>query len=281
MRYSELHSQAPLNTFIECFWSLESDNDIVSPQPERILPDGCVELILNFGSPFTQHNDDVQQSVQPQNFIVGQMTQPILISPTGLVELIGIRFHPGGTVPFFRLPMHELTNRVVELGSVARALEAKLKAATEGCHRLADKIADLEHLLMNLLLESKTDFRLLRIASKIVERAGSLSIDDLADGSGLSNRQLERRFLNDVGLGPKLLSRILRFQQVFRAVEANRMSWPEVAIDCGYYDQAHLIKDFRQFANQTPSILFAQQSRLSESFTRKNRVSNFSNTRLG
>ena len=206
------------------------------------------------------------------------MTQPILISPTGQVQLIGIRFHPGGTAPFFRLPMHELTNQVVELGSVARTLESKLGAPTTGIRALADKVLALEKILTKLLYESKTDFRILRIASKIVERAGMISIDDLADESRLSSRQLERRFLNDVGLGPKLLSRILRFQQVFRAVDADLTSWPTVALDCGYYDQAHLIKDFRQFAQQTPAVLFSESSTFTESFTRKRRVSGFSNT---
>ena len=278
MRYTEFHPLNPLNCFVECFWTLDGGGQSGPSQPERILPDGCVELILNFASPFAQHNDG-SQAVQPRNFIVGQMTQPILISPTGQVQLIGIRFHPAGTAPFFHLPMHELTNQVVELGSFARTLETKLATATTGIHALADKVLALEKVLTKLLYESKTDFRLLRIAAKIVERAGMISIDDLADEAGLSSRQLERRFLSGVGLGPKLLSRILRFQQVFRAVDANESSWPTVALDCGYYDQAHLIKDFRQFAQQTPAVLFSESSTFTESFTRKRRMSGFSNTR--
>ena len=278
MRYSETHPLPPLNRIVECFWALESDRELFEAPPERILPDGCVELILNFASPFAQHNNGAE-AIQPRNFIVGQMTKPILISPTGQIQLIGIRFHPGGTAPFFHLPMHELTNQVVELGSFARTLETKLAAATAGLQALADKVLALEKVLTKLLYESQTDFRLLRIAMKIVERAGMISIDRLADESGLSSRQLERRFLNEVGLGPKLLARILRFQQVFRAMDANEASWPTVALDCGYYDQAHLIKDFRQFAQQTPAVLFSESSTFTESFTRKRRMSGFSNTR--
>ena len=84
----------------------------------------------------------------------------------------------------------------------------------------------------------------------------------------------------DIGVGPKLLSRILRFQQVFRAVERVDPEWASIAVDCGYYDQAHLIRDFNQFAGQTPAVLFSQQSALTESFTRKSRTSHFSNTAL-
>lgn len=127
LKYSEFHPHHPLNQFIDCFWALESDSAGVRSQIERILPDGCVELILNFASPFAQHNGDTQ-TVQPRNFVVGQMTGPILIAPTGSVQLIGIRFHPGGTVPFLSLPMDELKDQVVELAAFDGKLENQLLA---------------------------------------------------------------------------------------------------------------------------------------------------------
>ncbi len=104
MRYREFYPQHPLSRFVECFWTLEAEATSDPGQPERILPDGCTELILNFGAKFSQH-EGANRSIQPKHFLVGQMTGPILISPTGAVELIGIRFHPGGTFPFFRVPM--------------------------------------------------------------------------------------------------------------------------------------------------------------------------------
>ena len=207
------------------------------------------------------------------------MTRPISISPTGPVQLIGIRFHPGGATPFFRLPMNELTNQVVELGSFARTLEAKLLSEAVHLPELKDKVAGLQKVLLGILRDTKSDFGLLRIAARIMESSGMVPVDDLANEAGLSSRQLERRFLSEVGIGPKLLSRILRFQQVFRAVDANEPAWPTVAVDCGYYDQAHLIKDFRQFAHETPAVLFAEYNAFTESFTRKRRMSGFSNTR--
>ena len=277
MRYSEFHPRPPLNQFVECLWTLERDTVIEEPQAEKILPDGCVELILNFASPFAQHAGNTK-TVQPRNLVVGQMTGPILIGPTGPVQLIGIRFHPGGTVPFFRVPVDQLTDQVVELAAFARNLEMQLLAASSDLPNLHDKVCGLQKALTNLLQENQPDLRLLRIAAKLVRHSGMISVDELAYESGMSNRQLERRFLAEIGLGPKLLSRILRFQQVFRAVDANETCWPTVALDCGYYDQAHLIRDFRQFAHQTPSILFANQSPFTESFTRKHRVSGFSNT---
>ena len=85
MRYREIIPQPPLNKYIECFWTLESSAP--STQPERILPDGCIELILNFGDRFSQHCDHTRK-LQPKNFLVGQMTGPIMISPSGPIRSI-------------------------------------------------------------------------------------------------------------------------------------------------------------------------------------------------
>src|SRR6185295_19668807 len=104
MRYQEYYPSHPLNRFVECFWTLEGNSGPTASEPERVLPDGCAEVILNFGDRFVQHNSNGTHT-QPLQFLVGQITKPMLISPTGNVHLIGIRFHPGGTAPFFRVPM--------------------------------------------------------------------------------------------------------------------------------------------------------------------------------
>ena len=276
MRYSEIKPTLPLRRFVECFWILEGCGSAAAP-PERILPDGCVELILNFGDRFVQHVDGKRQ-VQPRNFVVGQMTGPILISPSGAVELLGIRFQPGGTRPFFSVPAHEFTDTVVDLGSFSSSFERELLATCARRPTLVRKIAAADAYLCGRLGKSEYDSQLIELATKIIEYRGVVSVDQLATSAGVSSRQLERRFQREVGVGPKLLARIVRFQQVFRAVEQCDSEWATVAVECGYYDQAHLIRDFNQFAQQTPAVLFASQTALTESFTRKTRTSDFSNT---
>jgi len=275
MRYSEIKPQCPLNGFVECFWTLESE--LPSTHAERILPDGCVELILNFGPRFSQHADG-RSSLQPRNFLVGQMTGPVFISPTGAVQLLGIRFHPGGTVPFLRVPLYEITDQVVELGALSSKFERELLAAASEADLMSEKIKAVEAFLTGWLAAKVQDSRLRHLAGKIVASGGLMPVDRLAHESGMSSRQMERRFLREIGIGPKMLGRIIRFQQVFRAVERCSSVWAAVALECGYYDQAHLIRDFNQFAQQTPAILFSSQSALTESFTRKTRRSDFYNT---
>jgi len=277
MLYREIQPTRALTRFVECFWTLESDGSTTAAQPERLLPDGCVELILNFGERFREHRANGEEERQPQHLLVGQMTRPILIAPTGSVQLLGIRFHPGGTFPFFRIPMHEFTNRVTDLEALASDFQNDLVRCVDETSSLL-KVAAVEKLLLERLRQCKHDSRLVTLVTKIVQNGGRASVDQLARDAGVSSRQLERRFLLEVGIGPKLLCRILRFQQIFRAVDRDDEGWAAVAADCGYYDQAHLIRDFREFAWQTPALLFENASALTESFTRKHRMSHFSNT---
>jgi AraC-like DNA-binding protein len=281
MRYCEIKPSPPLRRFVECFWTLAGGTleggGSAAAAPERILPDGCVELILNFGDQFVQHLDGKKQT-QPRNFVVGQMTGPILISPSGKVELFGVRFNPGGTRPFLPVPANEFTDSVVDLGSFSSTFERELLRVCEPRRTLAGRIAAADAYLCERLVNTEVPLQLIKLTTSIIDRRGVVSVDQLASSAGVSSRQLERRFLREVGIGPKLLARIVRFQQVFRAVEHCDSAWAEVAVECGYYDQAHLIRDFNQFAQQTPAVLFASQSSLTESFTRKTRTSDFSNT---
>jgi AraC-like DNA-binding protein len=276
MRYQEYYPNPPLNRFVECFWTLEGATGTQIAEPDRVLPDGCAEVILNFGDRFVAHDGHTRHT-QPFQFLVGQITKPMLISPTGQVELIGIRFHPGGTAPFFHVPMEQVTNQAVELKLLSQPIARSIAERVEHLATLPQKIFELERILTHAINMDNCDLALLSLANHIVLSGGVVSVDDLADSAGVSNRQLERRFLREIGVGPKVLCRILRFQQVFRVVESEP-TWATVAVDCGYYDQAHLIRDFRQFADQTPVALFDSQSALTEAFTRKNRTSDFSNT---
>lgn len=280
MRYREFQVSPPLANFVECIWSLEGNPGQASTAPERLLPDGCVELILNLSDLFREHTETGSSDLQPERFIVGQMTRPVFVSPTGNVKLLGIRFAPGGTLPFFPCPPGKLTNTIIPLADAATQLDKTLSGEVYEARELPDKVRLIESLLIKQLLANHQSGPSLQSAvSRIVRSGGQTSVDRLASDLGISGRQLERRFMSEVGLGPKLLCRILRFQQVFQAVESSNQNWARVAVECGYYDQAHLIRDFRQFAGQTPALLFEYFTGLTEMFTRKRRMSDFYNTR--
>ena len=283
MLYRESKPGLQLSAHIECIWMLEGRDSAHVQQeaasPERLLPDGCVEMILNFGAPFREHRVGMRSELQPLRFVVGQMTRPVLVSPTGSVSLLGVRFLPGGTLGILDIPPFELTNAIVPLSAISGSLDREICERVQETISLAEKVRIIENLLVRHMLARDERGASLRSAiSSILLCGGQISVDRLANNTGISGRQLERRFVSEVGVGPKLLCRVLRFQQVFQAVERSDRNWAKIAADCGYYDQAHLIRDFQQFAGQTPSVLFDHFTQFAEFFVRKSRASDFYNT---
>jgi AraC-like DNA-binding protein len=279
MRYREFLPSPCLSTDVECFWLLEGYDAPQTAHRERLMPDGCVELIVNLGDRFREHHEDGATTIQPVRFVAGQMTRPVFVSPVGTVRLFGIRFVPGGTIPFLDVPPAEVTNRIVALELVAGELESELSARLDPEASAAELVELADATLVERARRLRGHATPIRAAVlRILESGGQTSLDHLATDLGISGRQLERRFVSRVGLGPKTLSRILRFQQVFHAVERADTRWARVAVDCGYYDQSHLIRDFRQFSGDTPTGLLEDFSHFAEFFTRRHRASVSSKT---
>ena len=283
MRYLEIPAPRPLARFIECFWSLTGTPGHLSSPPERILPDGCIELIVNLADPFRRCHEDGTRETQPLLFVVGQMERYLLVEPTGCVDLLGVRFRPAGALPFLRLPAHELSGRYVSLDALSPRLSGAITDRLYVIPTIATRLSALEGVLLAWIRDARPPDAYCEEAVRwILARRGRDSICGLTRHLGISERMLERRFDESVGLSPKLFSRIIRFQSVFQsAQQAGPLNWAAVAADCGYYDQAHFIRDFREFSGQSPAELFSQAAPLTESFTRASRASDLYNTRAG
>ena len=247
MNYTEIEPRAELAPYVKCYWRLQGDGP---GAVERIVPDGCSEIVLNRADPFRAVDGD---GIQPRLMLVGQIRRFLRIVPTGAVDLLGIRFRPGGLYPILGVPMAELTDLRIRLGDASARLERELEGAD------LDRIE--ETLLRMLRPRSGTVTPSIR---DILARNGDVSIASL----GTSARTLERAFRREVGIPAKLLARITRFQGVIRAVEETaRLDWAGLAVDCGYYDQAHLIRDFKAFSGLSPSRYFATEHPMSDFFT--------------
>lgn len=278
MRYREIRPRPLLCRYVECYWLLQDDPPAVGAPPQRILPDGCVELILNLDAPFFCEAAPGVLTRQPVHMLVGQMRQPILIGPSGRVDLLGIRFQPAGAHAVLRVPMHELTDRTFALDEVDPELERALTRRLD-IGPLPSRIAAVEQVLLDRASGIDGGDRVIETAVRgVLSSPGAFKVDNFAQRFGISRRHLERGFLQKVGLSPKQFARIIRFQRVFQAVEACRQDWADLAVECGYFDQAHLIKDCRQFSGQTPQVLLTEQQPLTEIFTRKHRMSHSYNT---
>lgn len=264
--YREWAPPPDLATRVEAIWALSGDGP-APPDPERVLPDGCAELILNFADPVEHYPAPGRGVRQPRVMFVGQIDGPFHIRPTGRLDLLGVRFRPGGARAWIPVPQHELVGLGLPLGFLAprlsRALDGPACDAPDPAARVAGIVTALreEH---RHLGPTPVD----QAVRLLLDQWGAVSVDAVAAAAGLSPRQLDRRFLDQVGLRPKLLARICRFQRVFHALERGSGSWTRVAVECGYYDASHLIRDFRAFAGDAPARLLAEAPELTRVFTR-------------
>jgi AraC-like DNA-binding protein len=235
VKYTEIVPRGPARQFVERYWILETDGR--DPQTQRIVPDGRPELIVNLGRPFESFSEGRWQ-VQPESFFVGQITAPLLVRPSGAARILGVRFRPQGAAQAFRIPMHELADTVTPLANLSVCFDPERGfAAIE--QALARRSAQPDPLIDEAV----------RLAT-----GGTWDVAQLAVRLGVSRRHLERRFREKVGITPKLFCRIQRFQRVFRVMEEGG-GWAQAAVECGYYDQAHLVRDFREFAGEPPAAL--------------------------
>jgi AraC-like DNA-binding protein len=268
VKYREYGAPNHLAPWIECVWVLQGRIASGTESEQRVLPDGCPELILHFGDRVLQDG-----AHQPRYLVAGQMDRCLLLSPHGSVDVVGVRFHPEGARAFLRHPMSLLTNRFVELESVVgsaatRELEAAGEVARER-HRLEKIWCFLERRVSGIWLPDAAVTHAVRL---FVAAEGGISVDRLSDQLGISVRQLDRLFADQVGVPPKLFAQILRFQHVFRAWE--QQDWPrlaDLAVECGFFDQAHLCHVFQRFSGLSPSGFFVREEVMARLFTRARR----------
>jgi AraC-like DNA-binding protein len=249
---------------------------------QRVVPDGRPELILNLGEPLESASDG-RWLRQPTFFFAGQISSPMLLRPCGRAKIIGVRFRPEGASRVFRCPMHELAGLVVPLEALSPRLHRELQPV-RGMDCIASQWRFVDRALSVAARHAayhaarNSDAAIAFALDTAIETAGLISVSGLAKQANLSNRQLERRFLDTVGMTPKRFCRIRRFQRVLQAMEAPGAKWADAAVECGYYDQAHLIRDFRRFSGLTPACLLGADTDLAAHFVQNYAPSHFSNT---
>jgi AraC-like DNA-binding protein len=246
--------QPPLSDFVELFWLYEG---LTQPAKERALPTGTVELVINLREDRLQVLDR-QNAYRVQNFrgsmICGPHSEFFLIDSALDESILGVHFRPGGAYPFLKLPVGELHNAHVSLetlwGAKAVALRDRLldTTAPEARFRILEQslMAELAHPLAR---HAAVSFALKEFEA--VPHARTIS--DVVEQIGISQRRFIQMFRDEVGLTPKLFCRVRRFQEVLRLIGRGRMEWVDIALACGYYDQAHFINDFQAFSGFNPS----------------------------
>ncbi|BBH20089.1 AraC family transcriptional regulator [Paenibacillus baekrokdamisoli] len=256
--------QTPLSGFVDLFWYLEGYNP--SHSKELTLPDGSIELVINLREDkiklYDRENKD-QLRTYGSSVICGPHTDFFIIDTSVETTVMGIHFKPGGIYPFLKMPVNELHNIHVSLDTLWGAKADELREMLLLSKTVDDKFRTLEESLIKLasrplILHPAVSFVLNEFLSLPFKRP----LSDVVGQIGLSQRRFIQLFKEEVGLSPKLFSRLRRFQEVLKRIDhAKSVNWLDVAIACGYYDQMHFIKDFQAFSSLNPTDYFSRQGR--------------------
>lgn len=250
LRYREYAPPPDLAGRVECVWTLRSAAGLAAPRLNRVLPDGCTDLIFDLGdAPLP----DGRTRHRLRSYAVGAMRSASSVWLAGAPDLLGVRFRPGGAAGLLPLPLAEITDDTVPLsdlwGGCAGELESRLAEAGE-----AERVRRVWDALRGRTAGAKAVHPAVARASALIAAShGAAPVARLGEAAGVTARHLERLFAEQVGLTPKAASRVARFRRLRRLLGARpEAGWTWLALECGYHDQAHMIRDFRALAGLTP-----------------------------
>jgi len=234
---------------VEAIWRLAGSTPAGEESPRRVVPDGCIDILF-----------DLERGTSS---VIGPMTRAVCVRLAGRVDILGIRFRPGGAAPLLDPAADELRDRapairdvlpgwrpVAELGERLRTV-----APDERPRVAASAVARW------LVAAPDGDAAVLEAARLARATRGRATVGQLALSIGLTRRTLERRFAAAVGLAPKFVLRVERFREAQRIVDRNPSTpWSTVAFRAGYADQPHLSREVRRLVGVAPTRWAAERA---------------------
>ncbi|PZR12235.1 MAG: hypothetical protein DI536_15100 [Archangium gephyra] len=236
--YREHAPHPALRAHVRVLWELSGPCD--DPSPQKLFPDGAMSLWINFGGVISGGQQHVTTGGAA---LLGEIRRPIEVASTGALDIVGVSFWPGSARVFLDAQLPELVNRLVADPPVTIELSGVISAEPQ------DRIPRLQQALLEAVQPKRAPSdRVLQAFSLL----GQHDIAGLADSMGLSTRQLERRFVDELGASPKQLASLLRFRRALAAMQRPKPDFAAIALECGYADQAHLVRDFTKYTGAPP-----------------------------
>jgi len=243
-KYIEIPPVEHLKDFIDTYWIMET-GALYQPCETRLYADGTTDIFINMGNTRPLYNN--VPLLPGIIYFGGTMTTSSLIQRLPNSMFIGIRFKPGGFAFFYKLPLQELADEIIEFPD--RFLRDLLDVDSKVTDRLDEFFTR----------KIKNSRNLLSLAKTVESHKGKITVDCLAQKHHVTNRTLERMFNEHMGITPKEFIKVIRFQHVlkkFRKKEL-RESLSELAYEMGYYDHAHLSNDVKRYSGLNPTELAA------------------------
>lgn len=254
----------PLSAYINIFWLYKGYHP--PHEMERVLPDGSMQLVINLEEDlikvYDQKNHNRFESFRG-SLISGPQSNFAVIDTACQASTMGVHFKPGGAFPFLNFPADELRNEHVSLDTLWGTKADEMREQLLEAEMPVTKFKILEQYLMELMSHSTIPHPAVVFAlRKLQASPHQWKIAEVTEQISLSSRRFIQVFKEEVGLTPKQFSRIRRFQNVLRLIEGEgQVGWTDIALTCGYYDQAHFIHDFRSFSGFSPTIYHLHQGK--------------------
>ncbi len=250
--YIQKEADPKLSRIVKCFWQIDSHED-PSIQREKIIPDGYPELIFHYGDMYKTNINGIWQE-QGQDLIAGQITNHFFIENTGICKIFAIKFQPWALTELFKIPMFQLTNKVVNVPQDVLEILNPIKEIAISSASFDKKVTQIERWFENLISVSDIEFsKELKAVDLMITNNGRDNLKTIQNQTGISERKLERYFKKHIGLSPKSYSRIIRFSYIFQLVQEDTIDWADIVYVSGFYDQSHFIKNFKEFTGEHPS----------------------------
>ena len=267
MMYREAAPHLKLRKHIKCFWMLDHDYSSSFHDHERLWADAHTELIFTSGHCYFRKASARNVAV-PASFVIGPFQNELQLFSPGRTMLVAARFWPWGFHALSRVPMTDLKNTVQSCRHVLGSAGASLEQELARIESPDAKIAKLEQaLLKDIAMAEKARMLSRPMASDILEARGMIQVSDLWRKHGIQARRLERIFLEEIGVTAKVLSRIVRFNHAKKMIERNPdIDLLSLTYECGYADQPHFTRNFREMFGITPSDFKARMKEVVQRF---------------
>ncbi|WP_421871134.1 AraC family transcriptional regulator [Marinoscillum sp.] len=270
MNYQTYQPHPDLEAIVKFYWTLEVPFD-KNNEKQKIIPDGCVEMTFNFADGIKRYVSDAEYVVHPCAMVMGQRTKSYFIEPLGDVDSFAICFYPYGFANFVNTPLADLVDLEIPIENLFEA-----DPSNELIHQMVhaadtqERIKIIEAFLLSILHERTTiDSIVKSTVDSLIATKGSAAISTILKEDLSKRRKLERQFKNQIGISPKQLGRVIRLQTALNMMLKDAEKLTNVAYESDYFDQAHFIRDFKEFTGVTPGeFLGNEQMALSSLFYR-------------
>jgi len=267
--YRQYRPCAALADAIECYWVWRGEG--LPGRVERLIPGGRVELIFNLGDTVQWLMSGLEETGLglSKAHIMGQRDRLFFCRPSGRMQLFGVRFRPGCFAAFSPIPQHLLLNRLLPASEVFGPAVGDLYEVLYEAADDASRVYLLERWLCNVWVAASSAEVLFALGT--LRCGGPITVEAICEQAGWGYKRMERAFLKEVGYTPKGYSRLVRFNKAIRQIGGGD-SLTSVGYACGYYDQAHFIKDFTHFAGMTPGQFRVEENPVAELLIRNQPV---------